>query len=157
MSHMDRGEARIERLLRHVRTIGVVGASPRPERHSHVAVHYLHHAGFDIIPVRPDRATVQGLPTYARLADVAGSVDLVVIFRRAADAARHIAEAVAKRAEAVWLPPGAWSVEAEREAREHGLMVVKDRCIVEVHRHLFGAKGEPRAGHPRKMVTPRTT
>jgi nucleotide-binding universal stress UspA family protein len=56
----------------------------------------------------------------------------------------HIGEAVAKRAEAVWFPPGAWSRDAEDEARRHGLMVVKDRCIVEEHRHLFDTQGQPR-------------
>lgn len=150
MKHMDRDEALRERLLRRTRTVAVIGASPR--RHSGEAVDYLHRAGYDVIPVRPDRTQVGGLPTYARLADVAGAVDLVVIFRRPDAAVAHIGEAVARRAEAVWFPPGAWSREAEDEARRHGLMVVKDRCIVEEHRHLFDTQGQPRAGHPRKMA-----
>jgi hypothetical protein len=75
---------------------------------------------------------------------------MVVIFRRPEAAATHIREAVEKGAEAVWFPPGAWSREAEDEARRHELAVVKDRCIVEAHRHLFGAAGEARAGHPQK-------
>jgi predicted CoA-binding protein len=150
MKHMNREEALVERLLRRTRTIAVIGASARPTRHSGDVVRYLHNAGYDVIPVRPDRVQVGGLPTYARLDDVAGPVDVVAIFRRAEASTAHVREAVAKRAEAVWFPPGAWSREAEDEARKHDLAVVKDRCIAEDHRHLFGAKGEPRAGHPQK-------
>jgi predicted CoA-binding protein len=150
MKHMDRGEALIERLLRRTRTIVVVGASPRPTRHSGEVVRYLHKAGYDVVPVRPDRVTVGDLPTYASVEDVAGPIDLVVIFRRPDAAIVHVREAVAKRAEAVWLPPGAWSREAEDAAERQGLAVIKDRCIIEEHRHLFGALGEPRAGHPHK-------
>lgn len=150
MKHMDRVESQIESLLRRARTIAVIGASPRPDRHSHEAVRYLHTAGYDVIPVRPDRAEVGGLPTYARLDDAGGPVDLVIIFRRADAAPVHVREAADKRAEAVWLPPGAWSREADREARAHDLTVIKDRCIIQDHAHLFGAIGEPSAGHPRK-------
>jgi hypothetical protein len=74
-----------------------------------------------------------------------------VIFRRPEAVIAHIREAVAKRVEAVWLPPGAWSREADDEARKQELGVVKERCIVEEHRHLFDPDGEPRAGHPRKL------
>jgi predicted CoA-binding protein len=150
MKHMTRQEALIERLLQRTRTIAVIGASSRPGRHSGVVVQYLHDAGYDVIPVRPDRAQVGGLPTYARLEHVAGPVDLVLIFRRPDAVIAHIREAVAKRAEAVWLPPGAWSREAEDAARRLELAVVKDRCIVEDHRHLFGTTGEATAGHPQK-------
>jgi hypothetical protein len=44
----------------------------------------------------------------------------------------------------------AGSREAEDKARRHDLVVVKDRCIVEDHRQLFGPDGEPRAEHPQK-------
>jgi predicted CoA-binding protein len=150
MKHMNRDEALVERLLRRTRTIAVIGASPRRARHSREVVAYLHAAGYDVIPVRPDRVPVEGLPTFARLEDFGGPVDLVVIFRRPDAAVSHIGEAAAKRADVVWLPPGAWSREAEEEARRHDLALVKDRCIVEEHQHLFRAHGEPGAGHPGK-------
>ena len=98
MKHMDRDEAQREHLLKKTRTIAVIGASPR--RHSGEAVDYLHRAGYDVIPVRLDRTEVGGLPTYAQLDDVAGAVDVVVIFRRPDAAVAHVGEAAAKRAEA---------------------------------------------------------
>ena len=151
MRHITRKEGMIEGLLRATRTIAVVGASPRPTKHSNEVVSYLHHAGFDVIPVRPDRASVAGLPTFASLDDFGGPVDMVVIFRRPDAVIDHIQQAAAKRAEAVWLPPGAWSREAEEAARTHNLTLIKDRCIIEEHQHLAGATGEPTAGHPRKQ------
>jgi len=151
MRHITREEAMIAGLLRATRTIAVVGASPRPAKHSHEVVAYLHRAGFDVIPVRADRAAVSGLPTFASLDDFGGPVDMVVIFRRPDAVAAHIEQAVAKHADAVWLPPGAWSREAEKAARTHNLMFIKDRCIIEEHKHLFGATGEPTSGHPRKQ------
>jgi predicted CoA-binding protein len=151
MKHITREEVLIQGLLRATRTIAVVGASAQPTKHSHEVVSYLHRAGFDVIPVRPDRVPVDGLPTFASLDDFGGSVDMVVIFRRPDAVNVHIQQAAAKRAEAVWLPPGAWSREAEEAATMHHLTLIKDRCIVEVHRHLVGASGEPTAGHPRKQ------
>jgi predicted CoA-binding protein len=151
MKHTTREEATIERLLRTTRTIAVVGASPQPTEHSHEVVSYLHCAGYDVIPIRPDRASVAGLPTFASLDDFGGPVDVVVIYRRPDAVVAHIEQAAAKHAEAVWLPPGTWSREAEEAAQTHNLTLIKDRCIMEEHRHLFGATGEPTAGHPRKQ------
>jgi len=145
MKHMSPERAAIRHVLERSRTVAIVGASPSPERHSHTVARYLSHAGYDVIPVRPDRCDVAGLPAYATLADVAGPIDLVVIFRRPEAVVPHIAEAAAKRAEAIWLPPGAWSPEAEAAAQQHTLTVIKERCIEKEHRHLA-----QRSGHPEK-------
>lgn len=150
MKHTSRTEAIVQALLRRTRTIAVIGASPRPGRHSGEAVTYLHHAGYDVVPIRPDRARVAGLPTYANLDDVGGSVDLVVVFRRPGATPDHIREAAEHGAFAVWLPPGVWSRAAEEEAQRGGLLLVKDQCIIESHRHLAGARGDATSGHPRK-------
>jgi hypothetical protein len=88
---------------------------------------------------------VAGLPTYATLGAVAGPIDLVVIFRRPDAVSAHIGEAAAKHVEVVWLPPGVWSREAEAAAQRYGLMLIKERCIAEEHRHL-----SQRSGHPSK-------
>ena len=58
MRHITREEGLIQGLLRATRTIAVVGASAQPMKHSHEVLSYLHRAGFDVIPVRPDRVAV---------------------------------------------------------------------------------------------------
>jgi hypothetical protein len=151
MKHITKEDATIQALLRSTRSIAVVGASPNADRHSHDVVAYLHRAGYDVVPVRPDRTPIAGVATYATLQDVAGSIDLVAIFRRPDAVVPHIREAVAKRAYAVWLPPGAWSQEAEEEARRHDLTLVKERCIIEEHKHLASPTGDQTAGHAKKL------
>jgi predicted CoA-binding protein len=132
-------------VLQRARTIAIVGASPSPERHSHAVTRYLSDEGYDVIPVRPDRADVAGLATYASLTDIPGAVDLVVVFRTPSAVPSHIEEAATKGAEAVWLPPGAWGPAADAAAQQRGLTLIKERCVMEEHRHLF-----QRSGHPEK-------
>jgi hypothetical protein len=132
-------------VLQRARTIAIVGASPSPDRHSHAVAHYLAHEGYDVIPVRPDRADVAGLATYASLADIPGAVDLVVVFGTPGAVPGHVEEAAAKGAEAVWLPHGAWSPAADVAAQRHGLTLIKECCVMEEHRRL-----SQRSGHPEK-------
>jgi hypothetical protein len=56
-----------------------------------------------------------------------------------------VEEAAVKGAEAVWLPPGAWSPAADLAARRHGLTLIKECCVMEEHRQL-----SERSGHPEK-------
>jgi len=140
---MKREETVAARLLHRARTIAVVGASPQQDRHSNTVVDYLKSAGYDVIPVHPAGGKIAGLPAYRRLADIAGPIDLVVIFRRPGAVPPHIEEAAAKHVEAVWLQPGCWSDDADRAAKRCGVMLVKDRCIAETHRHLSNPSGHP--------------
>lgn len=143
MKHMTREETAHRHVLQRARTVAIVGASSNPERHSHAVTAYLKTAGYDVIPIRPDGADVAGLRAYPSLAEVAGPVDLVVIFRRPEAVPPHIAEAAARRIEAVWLQPGVWSPDSEAEARRHGVTLIKDVCVAEEHRHLSQPSGHP--------------
>lgn len=140
---MTRLEALEMRLLDRARTIAMVGASPRPERHSHTVFKYLRRAGYDVIPIRADRKEVDGLGSYPRLEDVPGQVDLVVVFRTPEEAPAVFGAALSKGAEAVWLPPGVWTHEAEKEAMQHGVLLIKDRCIEKEHEHVSQGGGRP--------------
>jgi predicted CoA-binding protein len=145
MKHMTREEALHRRALQRARTVAVIGASSNPARHSYSVAHYLKSAGYDVIPIRPDGTDVAGVSACATLADVAGPIDLVVVFRRPDAVPAHIDEAAAKHVEVVWLQPGVWSEAAQAAADRHGLTLVKDLCVAEAHRHL----SQP-AGHPTK-------
>jgi predicted CoA-binding protein len=145
MRHLTQTKSIMRHLLQRARTIAIVGASPSPDRHSHEVARYLAHEGYDVIPVRPDRADVAGLPAYASLADIPGAVDLVVVFRTPGAVEAHMEEAAAKGAEAVWLPSGAWSLAADGAAQQHGLTLIKECCVLEEHRQL-----SQRSGHPEK-------
>jgi uncharacterized protein len=144
MKHLTRDEVEMQRLLQRARTIAVVGASPRPDRHSHRVCCYLHDEGYEVLPVRPDRVEVAGMTSYAQYADIPGPVDIVVIFRNAQAVPEHIREAAVNPPEAVWLPPGVWTRACEHEAAELGVTLVEETCIEEEHRHASRVPGHPR-------------
>jgi predicted CoA-binding protein len=150
MKHMTRDEAAIQALLRRSRTVVMIGASPRPERHSHGVACFLHERGYEVIPVRPDRAEVDGMSSYARFADVPGAIDIVVLFRNPAEVPAQIAELEVNPPEVVWLPPGVWTPGCDRETERLGIGLVVDSCIEEeLHRSLRDA------AHLRKLGTHR--
>ena len=126
---MEMDEANIAAILERSRTVAVVGLSPRPARASHQVARYLIAAGYRVIPVNPGHAEILGLPCYPDLRAVPEPIDIVDCFRRS-DQIRAIAEdAVAIRANVLWLQLGVVNEAAAEFAEQAGLTVVRDRCI----------------------------
>jgi predicted CoA-binding protein len=118
-----------QQILAESTVIAVVGASRDPGKPSHtVPLQMLRH-GWRIIPVNPFVDEIFGVPTVKTLADIGEPVDLVDIFRPAADAVDIVRQAVAVKAPAVWLQSGIVSAEARRIAIDAGLDYVEDRCL----------------------------
>jgi len=124
-------------LLRDCHVIAVVGLSPKADRPSFRVARYLQQAGFDIVPVNPGQSEILGRPCYPDLRSIPGPVDLVDVFRRAEETPPIARDAVAIGARGLWLQQGIVSEEAERIAREGGLAVVMDRCLMVEHQRLF--------------------
>lgn len=125
-------------VLRSARRIALIGASNDPTRPSNGVLRDLRSLGYEIVPVNPNQATVDGLICYPDLAAAVaatGRFDVVDVFRRADQCPAHAREAVATGAGCLWLQLGIASREAGRIAIEGGLKVVMDRCTsIEVHR-----------------------
>jgi predicted CoA-binding protein len=119
----------IRALLARVKTIAVVGLSPRPDRPSHTVARALQRFGYRIVPVRPALTEVLGEPAYARLTDIPFAVDLVDVFRAPEHVPAIVEEALAIGAPAIWLQDGVVQEAAAERARAAGLTVVMDRCI----------------------------
>jgi predicted CoA-binding protein len=117
-------------ILTSVRTIAVVGASPRPHRPSHGVMRYLQRRGYRVIPVNPFAAgdAILGEHCYPTLTEIPEPVDMVDIFRRSELAGAAVDEAIAKGARAVWLQLGVIDAAAAARAEAHGIKVVMDRC-----------------------------
>jgi predicted CoA-binding protein len=143
VKRLTRDEVQGERLLRAARSVAVLGASARPGQRSSAVVRYLRQAGFEVFPVRADRAEVAGLAAWTSLTDVPGHLDIVLVFPGAAVDSETIDAAVRKGARAVWLQPGVSVAEAEAAAAR-GLLVVHDRDIAVEHRHTEQVAGQPR-------------
>ena len=135
----------MDTILAGCRTIAVVGLSSRPERDSHRVSAYMQRAGYRIIPVNPQEAgPILGEQVYRSLADVPEPVDLVNVFRRAAETDAAIDGAIAIGARAVWLQLGIRNPTGLARAAAAGLRSVEDACLMVEHRRWIAAGG--RAG-----------
>ncbi len=121
-------------ILRDVRTIAMVGASPKWVRPSYFAMKYLQEKGYRVIPVNPAAAgeTILGETCYASLSEVPGPIDLVDIFRNSAAAGPITEEAIAlaaeKKIKVIWMQLGVRNDEAAAKAEAAGLTVIMNRC-----------------------------
>jgi len=117
-------------ILKEVKTIAMVGASPDPTAFSYGVLRVLHETGYDMIPVNPREAgnEIRGLKVYASLKDIDRPVDMVEVFR-SPDALYGVAEeAVAIGAKVLWAQIGVRDDTAARLAEDAGLKVVMNRC-----------------------------
>lgn len=127
----------IKNLLTCVKTIAVVGLSPKPDRPSFGVARALQRFGYRIVPVRPATDTVLGEKCYASLKDIPFPVDLVDVFRASEFVPQVVAETLAVGAPAIWLQDGVIHEEAAQQARVAGLIVVMDRCIYRDYMQLM--------------------
>ena len=132
----------VRELLRGVKRIAVLGMEKdeNSDRPAYYVPKYRMDAGYEIVPVPakyPGLEKTAGLKAYATVAEIPGDVDLVNVFRRPADVARHVDDILAKKPRAVWLQLGIRDdVAAERWARA-GILVVQDRCLMVDHQRLM--------------------
>ncbi len=127
----------IPELLRKSKTIAVVGLSGNPMRPSFGVSEYMQREGYRIIPVNPQESEILGEKVYARLEDIPEHVDIVDVFRRPEFVPEIAESAIRIGANALWLQEDVVHPQAAQMAREAGLMVVMDKCLLKEHRrHL---------------------
>lgn len=131
-------DADLHRILDTHRVIAVVGLSPKEDRPSHRVARYLMAHGYTVIPVNPGQREILGQPCYASLGEIPVKVDMVDVFRNAADVPPIAEEAIAIGARSLWLQLGIVHEDAARLAAAAGLDVVMDRCPKIEHARLFG-------------------
>ena len=137
--HANPDTREIQDLLRHARTVAVVGLSERPYRTSYAIANALQGFGYRIFPVNPKlRGQVLGEEPYAAVEDIPEQVDIVDVFRRSEKVMPVAEDAVASGAKVLWMQSGVVNEEAAAYAREHGLTVVMDRCIKVDYARLVG-------------------
>jgi predicted CoA-binding protein len=129
MNFQNPAPEEIKALLQRVKTVAVVGLSPKPDRPSFGVSQAMQRFGYRIVPVRPALSEVLGEKAYAKLADIPFPVDLVNVFRESAAIPGVVEEALAINALAIWIQEGIVHDEAAEKARAAGLTVVMDRCI----------------------------
>jgi predicted CoA-binding protein len=124
----------IGELLKRAKTIAVVGLSSSPLRPSHGVAAYLQQQGYRIIPVNPVIESALGEKSYASLREVPEKIDIVDVFRRPEFVPEIVDQAIELKLPAVWLQEGVIHEAAAEKARQAGVFVVMDRCILKEHR-----------------------
>lgn len=122
----------VERIFA-LKTIAVVGCSPKPDRPSHYVSAYMQEQGYRIVPVNPGHPEILGETCYPDLASIPFPVDVVNVFRRPEEALAPILDAIAIKAKALWLQDGVYHAEGEDMARKAGLLVVSNDCLMRRH------------------------
>src|SRR5215831_13556162 len=132
MNHDSYSDTFIRGILNTVKTIAMVGISPKDNRPSYFAFKYLLDRGYNMIPVNPGQAgkEILGRKVYARLADVPEPIDMVDVFRAAQYAPQIVAEALTlkPRPQVIWMQLSVRNDEAAATAEAAGLKVVMNRC-----------------------------
>tara|TARA_B110000014_G_scaffold254707_1_gene235608 strand:+ start:2005 stop:2406 length:402 start_codon:yes stop_codon:yes gene_type:complete len=119
-----------------MRSIAVVGMSPKPERPSHYVAMYMKEKGYDIIPVNPGHKKIAGMTCYPSLLEIPYKIDVVDVFRRPEHVLPIAELAVEICAKALWLQDTIINVEAAEIAEKAGLLVVMNDCMLRRHRQI---------------------
>ena len=131
-------DATLKQILETVRTVATVGVSSNEDKPSYGIFGYLKAHGYNMIPVNPSAATIQGGKSYADLLAIPEKVDVVQVFRKSEDVPPVVEQAIHIGAKVVWMQEGVANEAAARRAEGAGLQVVMDRCMRQTHRRLLG-------------------
>lgn len=128
----------VERLLREIKTIAIVGISKNEHKDSHYVGRYLKNAGYRIVPVNPTASRILGEQCYADLKSVPFPVDVVDVFRKPEDAMQIVEEALETRPRVIWLQLGVGTHdEAYQKAWHSGCILIQNRCMKIDHQFLI--------------------
>ena len=127
----------VEDILKESKTIAVVGLSPKEERDSNRVTRYMIEAGYEIIPVNPTCDKILGLKSYSSLSEVPVKIDIVDIFRKLEAVPGIVDEAIKIGAKTIWMQENIVHNGAARTAKDAGLKVVMNKCIMVEHRNCI--------------------
>ena len=124
------------KILNQYHTVAIVGVSPNPERPSYGVASYLMEHGYKVIPVNPHAPVILGNTSYPDLSSIPEKVEVVDIFRKSKEVVPIVEEAIKIGVKVVWMQEGVINEEAAAKARDAGLLVVMDKCMLKEHQRL---------------------
>ena len=120
-----------------LKKVAVIGMSKHQEKAAHFVPKYLSENGFDIIPVNPNSDEILNKKCHKEINDIKDDIDIVDVFRPSEDVLPFVKDAIKKNPKVIWLQEGIHNEEAENLAREHGIDVVFNRCMLAEHQRLM--------------------
>jgi predicted CoA-binding protein len=131
VSHFSYSDEVLNKLFDDVKTVALVGASPRGERRASWRVmRFFQQHGYKVYPVNPEAVgqEIHGEKVYASIKDLPEKVDLVDIFRRSRKVAPVVDAAIEAGAPYIWMQLDVIDEEAAAKAEAAGATVIMDRC-----------------------------
>jgi len=120
-----------------MKNVVVVGMSKHKEKAAHFVPKYLHNNGFNITPVNPTTNEILNKKCFKEISDVSDKFDIVDIFRPSDQVLPIVKETIKKKPKVIWLQEGIHNQEAEQLARDAGIDVVFNRCMLAEHKRLM--------------------
>jgi predicted CoA-binding protein len=121
-----------------MKNIAVVGMSGTEGKAANYVPQYLIEQGYNVIPVNPNSTEILGRRSYQRTSAVPGNVEVVNIFRPSKDVLDVVKDALKRDGiKVIWMQEGIYNKEAEEMARDKGIEVVYNRCMMVEHKRLF--------------------
>lgn len=139
----------LEEILTTCKTVAIVGVSRNPSKDSYRVAEYLKKQGFYIVPINPFVDEVLGEKSYGSLLDIPAEVQetikIVDVFRPSDDVPSIVEQGIQLKKlhgvlKVVWMQLGIVNEQAAEKARNAGLTVVMDKCMMQEHQHLFGSQ-----------------
>jgi len=130
----------IKKILSESKVVAVVGASRTSGKPAHYVPAYLKTKGYKIIPVNPFADEILGEKTYKSLKDIPKDIkiDIVDVFRPSEDVINVVKDAIDRGdINLIWLQEGIYNKEAVELAKQHGIRVIWNRCMMKSHKRLI--------------------
>ena len=131
-------EAQIPEILKNYRNVAVVGLSDKSDRDSYRVAKYLMAHGYRIIPVNPAIESWEGIKSYPAVSSIPPDVkvEIVDVFRKPEAALDIVRDSLSRSPKVLWLQEGVVNSDAADLAKENGIKVVMDRCMMKEHNRL---------------------
>ncbi|GBF24723.1 acetate--CoA ligase [ADP-forming] II [archaeon MnTg01] len=120
-----------------LKNVAVIGMSKNQEKAAHYVPKYLSQNGYNIMPVNPTADEILDKKCYPSVEDIPEPIDIVDVFRPSDQVLPVVQQAIKMKPKVIWLQEGIHNAEAEELARQEGIKVVFNRCMLAEHQRLF--------------------
>ena len=115
-----------------MKTVAIIGASNDRSKYGNKSVRAHLQQGYDVYPVNPKEAKIEGLPAFKSIADVPVRLERISVYLPPTLVRTLLPEIAAKGCDELWLNPGTESDEVIFEAKRLGINVIQACSIVAV-------------------------
>lgn len=135
----------VKEILLSTKNIAVVGFSRDPTKNAHIVPMYLKSQGYSVFPVNPNADEIAGLKCFHSLDELYShgiKVDTVLIFRPSNEAFEIVNQSLKLKPKYIWMQVGIEDQKAAELARNNGIKVVMNKCMMVSHKSFLSNLGD---------------